>query len=69
MAGMYSALGLTTMRGCVIGWVISAVLLVVGLVFTFTPDPVIGVVLFAVGVAGIALVTLAVLRVRKGRAG
>ncbi|GAA4729346.1 hypothetical protein GCM10023199_02350 [Actinomycetospora chibensis] len=69
MAGMYSALGLTTMRGCVIGWVISAVLLVVGLVFTFTPDPVIGVVLFAVGVAGIVLVTLAVLRVRKGQAG
>lgn len=69
MAGMYSALGLTTMRGCVIGWVISAVLLVVGLVFTFTPDPVIGVVLFAVGVAGIVLVTLAVLRLRKGRAG
>ncbi|MDD7925519.1 hypothetical protein [Actinomycetospora chibensis] len=66
---MYSALGLTTMRGCVIGWVISAVLLVVGLVFTFTPDPVIGVVLFAVGVAGIVLVTLAVLRVRKGQAG
>lgn len=69
MAGMYSALGLTTMRGCVIGWVISAVLLVVGLVFTFTPDPAIGVVLFVVGVAGIALVTLAVLRLRKGRAG
>ena len=45
-------LGLTTMRGCVIGWVISAVLLVVGLVFTFTPNPVIGIVLFAVGVVG-----------------
>jgi hypothetical protein len=69
MASMYSALGLTTMRGCVIGWVISAVLLVVGLVFTFTPKPVIGIVLFAVGVAGIVLVTLAVLRVRKGQAG
>ena len=69
MAGMYSALRLTTMRGCVIGWVISAVLLVVGLVFTFTPNPVIGIVLFAVGVVGIVLVTLAVLRVRKGQAG
>jgi hypothetical protein len=69
MAGMFSALGLTTMRGCVIGWVISAVLLVVGLVFTFTPNPAIGIVLFALGVAGIVLVTLAVLRVRKGQAG
>jgi hypothetical protein len=57
------------MRGCVIGWVISAVLLVVGLVFTFTPNPVIGIVIFAVGVVGIVLVTLAVLRVRKGHAG
>ncbi|MDD7921720.1 hypothetical protein [Actinomycetospora callitridis] len=66
---MFSALGLTTMRGCVIGWVISAVLLVVGLVFTFTPHPVIGIVIFAVGVVGIVLVTLAVLRVRKGHAG
>ncbi|WP_328306480.1 hypothetical protein [Actinomycetospora sp. NBC_00405] len=66
---MYSALGLTTMRGCVIGWVISAVLLVVGLVFTFTPNPVVGIVIFAVGVVGIVLVTLAVLRVRKGQAG
>ncbi|WP_433026333.1 hypothetical protein [Actinomycetospora sp. CA-053990] len=66
---MFSALGLTTMRGCVIGWVISAVFLVVGLVFTFTPNPVIGIVLFAVGVVGIVLVTLAVLRVRKGQAG
>ncbi|WP_133827932.1 hypothetical protein [Actinomycetospora succinea] len=62
---MFSALGLTTMRGCVIGWVISAVLLVAGLVFTFTPNPVPGIVLFAVGVVGIVLVTLAVLRVRK----
>ncbi|MDD7942780.1 hypothetical protein PHK61_30635 [Actinomycetospora lutea] len=64
---MFSALGLTTMRGCVIGWVISAVLLVVGLVFTFTPNPAVGIVLFALGVLGIVLVTLAVLRVRRGR--
>ena len=69
MASMFSALGLTTTRRCLIGWVISAVLLVVGLVFTFTPNPVIGIVLFAVGVVGIVLVTLAVLRVRKGQAG
>ena len=54
-------------RGCVIGWVISAVVLVVGLVFMFTPNPVIGIVLFALGVVGSVLVTLAVLRVRKGQ--
>lgn len=64
---MFSALGLTTMRGCVIGWVISAVLLVAGLFLVFSPNSVLGIVLFALGVVGIVLVTLAVLRVRKGQ--
>lgn len=65
MASMLSALGLTTIRRCVVGWVISAVLLVAGLVLTFTPRPAFGIVLFALGVAGIVLVTLAVLRIRR----
>ena len=65
MAGMYSALGLTTMRGCVIGWVISAVVLIAGLVLTFTPNPAIGIVLFTLGAVGVVTVALALLRVRQ----
>lgn len=68
MAGMFSALGLTTMRGCVIGWVISAVLLVVGLLFVFSPNSVLGIILFTAGAVGVVTVALAVLRVRKGQA-
>lgn len=68
MAGMFSALGLTTMRGCVIGWVISAVLLVAGLFFVFSPNSVLGIILFTVGAVGVVTVALAVLRVRRGQA-
>lgn len=65
MADMFSALGLTTTRRCLIGWVISAVVLVAGLVLIFTPTPVIGVVLFTLGAVGVIIVALAVLRVRR----
>jgi hypothetical protein len=65
MATMFSALGLTTTRRCMIGWVISAVVLIVGLVFTFTPNPVIGIVLFTLGAVGVVSVALALLRVRQ----
>jgi heme O synthase-like polyprenyltransferase len=65
MAPMFSALGLTTTRRCMVGWVISAVVLIVGLVFTFTPNPVYGVVLFTLGAVGVIIVALALLRVRK----
>ena len=51
--GMYSACsGSPRCARCVIGWVISAVLLVVGLVLMFTAEPGVGIVLFAVGVVG-----------------
>ncbi|MEJ2861913.1 hypothetical protein [Actinomycetospora flava] len=66
---MFSALGLTTMRGCVIGWVISAVLLVAGLFFVFSPNSVLGIILFTVGAVGVVTVALAVLRVRRDQAG
>ena len=65
MASMFSALGLTTTRRCLIGWVISAVVLVAGLVLVFTPNPVVGVVLFTLGAVGVIIVALALLRVRQ----
>jgi hypothetical protein len=48
--------------------VISAVVLVAGLVFTFTPNPVVGIVLFTLGAVGVIVVALAVLRVRRNQA-
>ena len=65
MATMFSALGLTTTRRCLIGWVISAVVLIAGLVLTFTPNPAIGIVLFTLGAVGVVTVALALLRVRQ----
>jgi hypothetical protein len=66
MVGMFSSLGLTTIRGCVTGWVISAVVLVVGVVLVFTGHPGIGIVLFVLGAIGSVLVTLGMLRLRSG---
>jgi hypothetical protein len=63
--GMFSALGLTTIRGCVTGWVISAVVLLVGLALVFTVSPEIGIVLFVLGAIGSVVVTVAMLRVRS----
>ena len=65
MAGMFSALGLTTIRGCVIGWAVSAVVLLVGLVLIFTVSPEVGIVLFVLGAIGSVVVTVAMLRVRS----
>ncbi|GLZ47446.1 hypothetical protein Acsp06_36310 [Actinomycetospora sp. NBRC 106375] len=65
MVGMFSALGLTTIRGCVTGWVISAVVLLAGLALIFTVSPEIGIVLFVLGAIGSVVVTVAMLRVRS----
>lgn len=55
---------LTTIRGLVIGWAISAVLLLAALAMVFTGHPGIGIVLFAIGALGTVTVTLGMLRQR-----
>jgi hypothetical protein len=62
---MFSLLGLTTTRGCVTGWVVSAVVLLVGLALVVTGlSPSLGIVLFVLGAVGSVIVTIAMLRVR-----
>jgi hypothetical protein len=63
--GMFSKLGLTTVRGCVTGWVISAVVLLVGLALVVTGlSPSVGIVVFVLGAVGTVIVTIGMLRVR-----
>ena len=65
MVAMFSLLGLTTIRGCVTGWVISAVVLLVGLALIFAVNASVGIVLFVLGALGSVTVTIAMLRVRS----
>ena len=65
MDGMFSALGLTTVRACAVGWAVSAAVLLIGLALVLTVSPEIGIVLFVLGAVGSVVVTLAMLRVRS----
>jgi bacteriorhodopsin len=62
---MLSMLGLTSIRSLMVGWAVSGVLLVVGLVLVLTGHAGVGFILFIVGAIGSVVVTWGMLRLRS----
>lgn len=64
MGPMFAVLGLTSIRGLMAGWAVSAVLLVAGLALVLTGTPGVGFALFVLGAIGSVVVTIGMLRHR-----
>jgi Flp pilus assembly protein TadB len=65
---MLSMLGLTSIRSLMIGWAVSGVILLVGLVLVLTGHPGVGFILFILGAIGSIIVTWGMLRLRSAAA-
>ena len=63
---MLEKLGLTTMRRHMIGWAISAVLVLAGVLLLVTGSTGLGLIIFVLGAIGSVVVTLGILRLRSG---
>jgi hypothetical protein len=65
---MLSMLGLTSIRSLMVGWAVSGVILVVGLVLVLSGYVGVGFVVFIVGAIGSIIVTWGMLRLRSAAA-
>jgi len=70
MQRLLAAVGLTTMRSLVLSWIVSGVVLLVGLLLIVTgTSTALGVVLFVLGALGVLLVAFGMLSLRAAERG